>query len=200
LLKFWQQKCIIRNKIEPDIRGFVMQGLDQIHLVHIPMFQMANHRWQLIITVDFPENVKKRYQQLRKENPTQFYTVANTQKELLEDMIKSGVEIEWRLDEGIPASGTEPIMTFKLSDIRVVVRESMFFNALAQAYPGRMPFYLYGSNAEAHLDHVLRKAPNGMISADSVKLALEPELSDEQLAKGVVAVFEDVFESAIQPL
>lgn len=189
-----------RNKIELDIHGFVMQGLDQIHLVHIPMFQMANHRWQLIITAEFPENVKQRYQQLRKENPTKFYTVANTQKELLEDMVKPGIEIEWRLDEGIPASGTEPIMTFKLSDIRVVVRESMFFNALAQAYPGQMPFYLYGSNAEAHLDHVLKKAPNGMISADSVKLALEPELSDEQLGKGVVAVFEDVFESAIQPL
>ncbi|KAM0513536.1 hypothetical protein ACHAPE_007800 [Trichoderma viride] len=194
------EKCIVRNKIEPDIHGFVMQGLDQIHLVHIPMFQMANHRWQLIITAEFPENVQQRYQQFRKENPTQFYTVANTQKELLEDMVKPGIEMEWRLDEGIPASGTEPIMTFKLSNIRVVVRESMFFNALQQAYPNRMPFYLYGGNAEAHLDHVLKKAPNGMISADSVKLALEPELSDEQLAKGVVAVFEDVFENAIQPL
>lgn len=177
-----------------------MQGLDQIHLVHIPMFQMANHRWQLIITADFPENAKQRYQQLRKENPNKFYTVANTQKDVLEDMIKPGVEIEWRLDEGIPAPDAEPIMTFKLSNVRVVVRESMFFNALDQAYPDRMPFYLYGSNAEAHLDHVLKKAPSGMISADSVKLALQPELSDEQLAKGVVAVFEDVFENAIQPL
>jgi hypothetical protein len=177
-----------------------MQGLDQIHLVHIPMFHMANHRWQLIITAEFPNDVQQRYQQLRKENPDKFYTVANTQNELLEDITKPDVEIKWRLDEGIPAPGTEPIMTFSLSNIRVVVRESMFFNALDQVYPNRMPFYLYGSNAEAHLDHVLKKAPNGMISADSVKLDLHPELSDEQLAKGVVAVFEDVFENAIQPL
>lgn len=164
------------------------------------MFQMANHRWQLIITADFPENVKQRYQRLRQENPDIFYTVANTERELLEDMIKPCVDIEWRLDEGIPLPGTEPIMTFKLSDIRVVVQESMFFNTLDQAYPDRMPFYLYGNKAEAHLDHVLKKAPNGMISADNVKLVFEPGLSDAQLAKGVIAVFEDVFENAIQPL
>lgn len=177
-----------------------MQGLDQIHLVHIPMFQMANHRWQLIITADFPENAKQRYQQLRKENPNKFYTVANTEKELLEDMVKPGVEIEWRLDEGIPTPVSEPIMTFKLSNVRVVIQESMFFNTLDQVYQDRMPFYLYGSKAESHLDHVLKRAPNGMISADTVKLILEPELSDAQLAKGVVAVFDDVFENAIQPL
>ncbi|QYT03139.1 hypothetical protein H0G86_010106 [Trichoderma simmonsii] len=194
------EKCIIRNKIEPDFHGFVMQGLEQIHLVHIPMFHMANHRWQLIITADFPEDAKQRYQQLRKENPDKFYTVANTEKELLEDMVKSGSDIVWRLDEGMPKDGQEPIMTFKLSNIRVVVQESMFFNALDQAYPDRMPFYLYGSKAEGHLDHVLKKAPNGMISVDNVKLTLEPELSDEQLAQGVVAVLEDVFENAIQPL
>ncbi|KAL7935760.1 pyridoxal phosphate-dependent transferase [Trichoderma chlorosporum] len=193
------KKSIIRNKIEPDFHGFVMQGLDQIHLVHIPMFNMANHRWQLIITADFPEDVKQRYQQLRKENPNKFYTVANFDKDLLEDMIAPGAEIKWRLDEGIPKD-TPPIMTFKLTNVRVVVQESMFFNSLDQTYPDRMPFYLYGSNAEAHLDHVLKKAPNGMISADNVKLTLEPELSDAQLAKGVVAVFEDVFETAIQPL
>ncbi|KAL7918347.1 hypothetical protein ACQKWADRAFT_316620 [Trichoderma austrokoningii] len=49
--------------------------------------------------------------------------------------------------------------------------ESIFFNALDQAYPSWMPFYLYGSNDEAHRDHVLKKASNGMIIADSVKLA-----------------------------
>ncbi|KAK1236984.1 hypothetical protein MKX08_007932 [Trichoderma sp. CBMAI-0020] len=85
------KECIIRKKIEPDIHGFVMQGPDQIRLVHIPMFQMANHRWQLTITAEFPEHVKQRYQQLRKDNSGNSYTVANTQTQMLKDMIKPGI-------------------------------------------------------------------------------------------------------------
>lgn len=57
--------------------------------------------------------------------------------------------------------------------------------------PYRMLFYLHGSNAGAY------KGPNDMLGALNVKIPLQPELSDAQLAKGVAAEFEDVFEKAI---
>ncbi|KAK4196720.1 putative L-tyrosine decarboxylase [Triangularia verruculosa] len=195
------ERCIKRNRLGPDTHGFVMQGLKEVYLVHIPMFNMANHRWQLIITADFPPNVLERYRQLRSENPGVVYTVANMQKEILEDLVRPGSIAKWRLDEGIPGPNSPAIIDdFELTNIRVVIRESMSYADLETAYPDRMPFYLYGNKQEKHLDHVLKASPNAQISHESVALDLKMDLSDEQLKKGVVAVLEDVYENSLQPL
>ncbi|KAF4456671.1 L-tyrosine decarboxylase [Fusarium austroafricanum] len=159
------KKVIARNTEKPDIHGFVMQGLDKIHLVHVPMLNMAAHRWQ---------------------NPDKFYTFANVAPEKLGDLLNSSGDVEFRMDDGIPGDGVEPLAKFKLSHIHVVVK--------------RMPFYLYGSNAEVHVDHVLRTSPNAQLSGGCVKLKVEPAITHEQLGEGIVAVFEDVFENSIHPL
>ncbi|KAG5762728.1 hypothetical protein H9Q72_009164 [Fusarium xylarioides] len=175
------QHVLTRNIKKPDIHGFVVQGYEKIYLVHIPMFNMAAHHWQVIITAELPSEVKELYQKLRKENPDKFYTIANVEPEKLE-------------------GDAEPLAKFKLSNIGVVVKRSMSYDDLDKKYPDRMPFYLYGSNAEANIDHVLRTSPNAQLSGDRVKLKLNPALSDEQLGKGVVTVLEDVYENSIQPL
>ncbi|KAK4245017.1 L-tyrosine decarboxylase [Corynascus novoguineensis] len=190
-------RCVKRNRLTPDIHGFVMQGLDRIYLVHIPMFHMANHRWQLIVTADYPAEVQKQYRELREKNPDKFYTTANVAKATLDDLLKNG-DTEYRMDEGIPDDKTKPLATFKLTNLRIIIKRSIAYAALDDVYPDRMPFYLYGTHAEAHLDHVLRTRPNAQISADCVKLDLQ--LTDDQLDKGVVAVLDDVFERSLQPL
>lgn len=164
------------------------------------MFNMAAHRWQVIITAELPSDVKELYQKLRKENPDKFYTIANVEPEKLGNLLESTGNVEFRLDDGIPEGDAEPLAKFKLSNIDVVIKRSMSHDDLDKEYPDRMPFYLYGSNAEANIDHVLRTSPNAQLSGDRVKLNLNPALSDEQLGKGVVAVLEDVYENAIQPL
>ncbi|KAM5371512.1 hypothetical protein ACJA88_009499 [Fusarium oxysporum] len=194
------QHVLARNIEKPDIHGFVVQGHDKVYLVHIPMFNMAAHRWQVIITAELPGEVKELYQKLRKENPDKFYTIANVEPEKLGNLLESTGDVEFRMDDGIPADGAEPLAKFKLSDIQVVVKRSMSYDDLDRKYPDRMPFYLYGSNAEANIDHVLRTSPNAQLSGDRVKLNLNPALSDEQLGKGVVCVLEDVYENSIQPL
>lgn len=196
-------RCITRNKLTPDVHGFVIQGLDQIHLVHIPMFNMANHRWQLVITADFPADVHEQYKQLRRWNPGVVYTLANMRAETLENLLhpRTGTNIEYRLDRGIPIRGIWPLKeNIKLRNIRVVVKESMSYVALDRAYPNKMPFYLYGNRKEMHLDHLLKTSPNAQISAELVKVSLSRELSDEELRKGLVAVLDDVFENSLQPL
>ncbi|EXM19045.1 hypothetical protein FOTG_12836 [Fusarium oxysporum f. sp. vasinfectum 25433] len=194
------QHVLARNIEKPDIHGFVVQGHDKVYLVHIPMFNMAAHRWQVIITAELPGEVKELYQKLRKENPDKFYTIANVEPEKLGNLLESTGDVEFRMDDGIPADGAEPLAKFKLSDIQVVVKRSMSYDDLDRKYPDRMPFYLYGSNAEANIDHVLRTSPNAQLSGDRVNLNLNPALSDEQLGKGVVSVLEDVYENSIQPL
>ncbi|KAI0380541.1 hypothetical protein F5Y04DRAFT_257607 [Hypomontagnella monticulosa] len=195
------QRCIIRNEIKPSLHRFVMQGFNRIYLVYMPMFHMADHRQQLIITADFPPEVQELYQQLRNENPDKTYTTANVNPVLLSDLLKPGADVEYRMDEGIPDDDTQPLMKkFKLSNINVVINKSLSFDALESTYPERMLFYLYGTEDECHIDHVLKKAPNAQISVDRIEMNLSSKLSDEQLAGGVIAVLEDVYETSIQPL
>lgn len=195
------KRCKIRNEIKPGLHTFVMQGLDNIFLVHLPMFHMASHRWQLIITADFPPNVHARYKALRAQHPAKLYTMSNANLAHLDDMVKPDSDLDWRMMEGIPGKpGAQLIMTFRLSNIHVVVKESLSFGALHSYYPDRMPFYLYGSQNELHLDHILTIPPNIQIAADRVQAELTPPLSEKQLRNGVVAVFEDMFERSFQPL
>jgi hypothetical protein len=200
-------RCIIRNKRTPDYHGFVMQGLEQVYFVHVAMFNMANHRKQLIIAAALPEYVRVRYRRERKDNPGQFYTIRNMKEEMLEDMLEGLLNPEtasnykFRLDKGIPGKTTKALeKDFALTNVRVVIDEYMAFATRDADYPDRMPFYLYGNKDETHLDHVLKKAPNAQISADLVNTNLTPSLTDEQLKKGLVVVLDDVFEKSLQPL
>ncbi|KAM3426402.1 hypothetical protein MY4824_009988 [Beauveria thailandica] len=203
------ERCLIRNTLTPDLHGFVVQGLDKVYFTHMAMFNMANYRRQLIIAADLPANVHARYTEERGKNPGQFYTITNMEKEKLEDLLAgllkpdTASKLKFRLDKGILAAekSAPPVEEgFALSNVRVVVDESMAFAALDDDYPAKMPFYLYGSKNEAHLDHVLKKAPNAQISADLVKTDLSAHLTDEQLKNGVVVVMDDVFEASLQPL
>ena len=45
-----------------------------------------------------------------------------------------------------------------------------------------------------------RTWPNAQLNGDRVKPNLNPELSDKQLGKGVVAVPEEFYKNSIQPL
>ncbi|RMJ20189.1 hypothetical protein CDV36_000032 [Fusarium kuroshium] len=202
------ERSIIRNRRTPDFHGFVVQGLEKLYFTHIAMFNMANHRKQLIIAADLPADVQARYKEERSKNPGQFYTIANMEKEKLEDLLENllnpntASKLKFRLDKGIPANETtRPVKEgFALSNVRVVVDESMAFAALDNEYPVKMPFYLYGSKNEVHLDHVLKTRPNAQISADLVKTDLTAHLTDEQLKNGMVVVLDDVFEASLQPL
>ena len=61
------------------------------------------------------------------------------------------------------------------------------------------PFYLYGTDAEQHIDHMLLRAPNAQIAADRVTLNVEPALPAEQLARGAI-VRVNRPEASLQPL
>ena len=68
-----------------------------------------------------------------------------------------------------------------------------------QAYPASYtPFYLYGTTAEQHIDHMLLRAPNAQIASDLITLNCTPALTADQLASGVI-VYLDRPEAAMQP-
>jgi hypothetical protein len=61
-----------------------------------------------------------------------------------------------------------------------------------------MPFYLFGTSQEQHIEHMLLRAPNVQISGDRVQLDIQPPLSAAQLAKGVLLQINRP-ERALQP-
>ncbi|KAF8473804.1 pyridoxal phosphate-dependent transferase [Kalaharituber pfeilii] len=193
----------IRNTIKPDIHGFVIQGDTRtVHLVHLPMFNMANHRYQAILTGDLPEEVWKKYIDYRKKNPGKFFTLANCELDLLPTLIKKG-HFQARIDLGIPNNPNDKplIDAFQLSNVKSIFMKKLNSNFLDDAYPEFMPFYLYGiSKEEAHIEHILRASPNIQLNSECVTLQLRKDLSQEQLRSGVVALFTEIRERSLQPL
>lgn len=91
-----------RNTISPDYHGFLMQGTDDhVFLVHFAMFNMENHRQQLIITGKLPEDVMQKYINARETNKQEIFTLRNMAPTTLEDILaKSDLDVV--LDIGIP--------------------------------------------------------------------------------------------------
>jgi hypothetical protein len=90
-----------RNEVKPDLHGFVMQGTKKLFLVHLPMFNMANHRYQLIITGDLPTEVMDEYTKARSKYPDQYFTLGNANKATLSKIL-SDKKFEAVIDKGLP--------------------------------------------------------------------------------------------------
>ena len=85
--------------------------------------------------------------------------------------------------------------------IKHVVKSRHLHSAyLDHTYPsGFMPFYLYGTSAEQHIDHMLLRAPNAQFPAESIKLELDRPLADEQRARGPILRLNNIHEESMQP-
>lgn len=62
-----------------------------------------------------------------------------------------------------------------------------------------MPFYLFGSGTQVHIEHVLLKDQNVQLAGSQVQLSVSPRLTPTQLSKGLVAILTNRYERAMQP-
>lgn len=69
-----------------------MQGIENIYLVHFPMFHVAKHRRQLILAVDLPAKTKEAYISLKNANPIESITFVTATKVKLDSIIAQGGE------------------------------------------------------------------------------------------------------------
>jgi len=86
-----------------------------------------------------------------------------------------------------------------LTNVTIIKKRALDSKDLDSSYPELMPFYLYGSKSEMHIEHALLLAPNIQLSAGKVSGTFDEPLSDSDLAKGVIAVATNVHEQAMQP-
>ena len=198
------QAAVLRNVAFPDLHGFIIQGTDQICGVHLPMFNMENHRYQLIITCDMPADVMKKYREHKAANPTQFFTFGNNQPMKLLDFIKDGASFDARLDEALPTETSEPLVaSFTVSNVKILLQRSMHPRDLAPTYPDKMVVYAYGRGAELHLDHLLNVSPNIQLNSERIRIveSSAPRPAVDMIAmEGAWLRLTRVNEQALQPL
>ncbi|KAI0407849.1 pyridoxal-dependent decarboxylase domain-containing protein [Xylaria palmicola] len=187
-----------RNTLAPDFHSFLIQGTENIYLIHLPMFHVANHRQQLIVSADFDQTSRDKYVAMKRSYPSEPMILVTQNKTMLRDV----AENRGRFKAQIMTKESGII----LRDIDVVLRQTIVSRPLnskhrLNEYPSTfMPFYLYGSENEANIDHVITRAPNSQLSAGRCKLkwyqAQDPSVWDKDL----VLLLEDVREAPMQPL
>ncbi|KAG8527293.1 uncharacterized protein KY384_008037 [Bacidia gigantensis] len=188
----------------PDHHGFVIQGLDHICGVHLPMFNMENHRHQLIISCDFPKDIMDEYRRRKTANPSQFFTFGNKNPAELLKFIKDGASFEATIQEGLPSDNKPISESFTVSNVKILLQRSMHSKDLDTLYPDNMIFYAYGRGSELHIDHLLNVSPNIQLNSERIKVlessAFSPPLKDVINEQGVWLRLTSVHESAVQPL
>ncbi|KAH9003900.1 pyridoxal phosphate-dependent transferase [Lactarius hatsudake] len=190
-----------RNRLVPARRAFILQGSDPINLVHMPYFGAASQRQQCILNGELSGVGFKAYTEAKRADPTATYVACSLEGEDLSTIIKRkslSCTISKLTAEGYVVQG-------RFEKISVLKYRPLSSRYLDPTYPSKMPFYLYGTAREMHIDHVLLRVPNAQLSAGEVIVELLPVEGDQSafvagLKDGLIAVADAIPEFLMQPL
>ncbi|KAE8422855.1 PLP-dependent transferase [Aspergillus pseudocaelatus] len=204
-------EAAVRRNIEfPDKHGFIIQGYrgDRICGVHLPMFNMQNHRKQLVISCKLPLDVHDKLIQFKEREEDMYFTFGNQEADTLSGLISRG-SFQGEVQRSIPdMEGYKQIATdVQISDIRVHLDRSLEANDLSPEYPTKMPFFIYSAQDESgettiyNMDHILTRGPNTQLTSEMVGISTEKEEDLKIITeKGCWVVLPDVNERGMQPL
>jgi hypothetical protein len=179
-----------------DLHGFVMMGTHRLFLCHLPMFYMENHCYQLICEARLAAADQATYLETRSANPGVPLILGNHHPTTLCELV-TGPAFRADAFVDVPRDPTQatPFMTPTLRIARVLLFRHFDPD---DGYPSRLTYFLYGTPEQAHLSHLITRAPNFQHELD---LAAVPEhVSEAQLAVGVPLVLSDAPEAARQPV
>ncbi|KAE8147892.1 pyridoxal-dependent decarboxylase conserved domain protein [Aspergillus avenaceus] len=200
-------KCRERNCVtNPEYQNFLIQGIkdpSHVYLVYRPSFQLARSRRQLIFKVCLEGSSVDIYKAVKDQAKTPIF-LQTTQKFCLEDILNN-VKINNRFMlpgqlcnvQGEPLSEDQ----IEVHICKIAKNRSLNSRHREPTYPKDfMPFYLYGTNEEMHLSHVLLKSPNVELCAADVTLELDSKLENEDLTKGAILCLTNKYETCMQPI
>lgn len=70
-----------------DTQQFIMQGIQELHLVYQHLFHKAGHREQIVIAVTIPETAMSKYRDARKDNPKSVFFLNCKEKQSITEML-----------------------------------------------------------------------------------------------------------------
>ncbi|KAG8736795.1 hypothetical protein FRC11_002442 [Ceratobasidium sp. 423] len=189
--------CLLRNTVTPANFRFIVQGTDKPYLTLLPMFNMANYRHQLILSCDFPESVLRRYRAERAKNPSAVFYLSTTKDVELESILAGSFNA--MLEQGLPDRNqpqpSRRTTYFQVGNIRVLKNTPINSKYLDPTFSEHMYFYLYGTEEQRHIEHMLVSSKNVQLTSDQVEF-------DFQLpqAEGLVVCLDSVHENIIFPV
>ncbi|THH16889.1 hypothetical protein EW146_g3821 [Bondarzewia mesenterica] len=195
------KNCLVRIQERPSIHSFLVQGTNVLYLVYLPMFNVENHKRQLIVTGTLSGDAMQEYTAAKEQNNDSVFTI-HTKSTVLSDLktldqILADKKFVGDIYQGLPqVYGSSPILKDVEFTVTSVHTDQSLDRQNLHAYPNEMPFYLYGSSKEYHIDHVLGSAPNAQLSASGVTLDVTPALDD---SKKYTFTFDREIEWAMQP-
>jgi hypothetical protein len=165
--------------------GFLMLGTKNLYLCHLPMYRHAAHVFQTILEAEIEASEMKKYLKLRSENPSRPIILLNQQPMVLKELANSKSffgEIYFSNQDGDPdPPGSDPLGT---TDVKV--NKILLFNRLNENspdYPEHLQYYLFGTNSDWHLSHLLSKAPNFEQELDISISGSEPDNKESEIFK-----------------
>ena len=156
--------------------AFIMVGTQTLFLVHMTMFHMEEHCYQIVLRAHLPEAVMKQFREWRRKKPKQTYFLANLTESAMDvPQLACGqlTEFEAEIFEGIPESSpagapkgqynvwpwTQPPAIAK---VRVTVERVVYFRHFDFnfEYPKYLTYVLFGAGKEAHMQSYQTKEPD----------------------------------------
>ncbi|KAH9024923.1 hypothetical protein EDB85DRAFT_2179872 [Lactarius pseudohatsudake] len=190
-----------RNRLVPARRAFVLQGNGPVSLVHMPYFGASSQRQQCILNGELSGVGLKAYIEAKRADPTATYVACTLKGEDLSTIIK---RMFFRcMISKLTAEGISAVSEGQITNISVLKYRPLSSRYLDPIYPSKMPFYLYGTAQEMHIDHVLLRGPNAQLSAGDVTVELlqgDRPVFIAGLKDGLIAVADAIPEFLMQPL
>jgi hypothetical protein len=164
--------------------GFLMLGTKNLYLCHLPMYGHVAHIFQTILEAEIEASLMEKYLKLRNENPSRLIIALNPTPMSLKELANSKSffgEIAFANDDGDPDPDSELIGT---TDVNV--NKILLFNQLNENspdYPEHLQYYLFGTNSDWHLSHLLSKAPNFEQELDISISGTQPDNKESEIFK-----------------
>lgn len=172
-------KKMLRDMLKPDPmklpdderrHAFIMCGSETLFLVHMTMFHMEEHCYQLILHASLPDADIQRFREWRAAKPTQAYFLANLTESALDvPQLATGEMGSFYAEvfEGIPPKdeytewpwgGVKPVM----ARVQVKVERVVYFRHFDYNfnYPASLSYVLFGAGKEAHMQSFQTKEPD----------------------------------------
>ncbi|KAL8682657.1 MAG: hypothetical protein Q9186_001344 [Xanthomendoza sp. 1 TL-2023] len=190
--------CRKRNETKENHHSFIMQdGSEKIFLVNRSMFHLASRRRQLIASASLDEKSLSTYREAKKDNPDETFFLSTAQKEDISATMLHDGTFEAVITS---KSGKTIAQDVHVTSFTALKDRPLNSKYRDQAYPtGHMPFYLYGTPENIHIDHMLLRAPNIQLSASNITLDVFPPIPAATLKAGCILFADEVQESAMQP-
>lgn len=174
--------------------GFLMLGMKNLYLCHLPMYFMAAHSFQSILEAEIEDSIWKTYLKMKKENPSMPLIILSEYMDL-EGLVNSNSflgQIFESNENGDPVG--DPLGSSKVTVKKKLLFEQLFNNS--PEYPENLEYYIFGTNKDWHLSHYMSRAPNFEQELDISMLG-----TDKDMENGITKIsFPSEKEKGRQPI